>query len=133
MEIKIIFVFLITLVLILIIDFLWLGVFAKNLYKNELGELSKQKFNLYSALVVYLVLALGIVFFVLNNNLSGSYYSVFLIGALFGLIVYSVYDFTNHAVIKDWSLRLTIIDIIWGSFLCSVVSLVSRYFSDLIL
>ena len=43
-------------------------------------------------------------------------------GALFGLVAYGTYDLTNLATIKNWSLKVTIIDLIWGAILTSVVS-----------
>ena len=39
-------------------------------------------------------------------------------GALFGLVVYRVYDMTNMAILERWQLRMVWIDICWGCFLC---------------
>jgi uncharacterized membrane protein len=35
---------------------------------------------------------------------------------LFGLFAYGTYNITNLAVMRDWSLSLTLIDIAWGMF-----------------
>ena len=43
-------------------------------------------------------------------------------GAIFGLVAYGTYDLTNLATIKGWSLKVTIIDLIWGGILTSTVS-----------
>ena len=43
-------------------------------------------------------------------------------GLIFGLVAYGTYDLTNLATIKNWSLKVTIIDLIWGGFLTSIVS-----------
>jgi uncharacterized membrane protein len=43
----------------------------------------------------------------------------------FGLITYSTYDLTNLATIKDWPLTITIIDLIWGTFLGGLTSFLS--------
>jgi uncharacterized membrane protein len=38
-------------------------------------------------------------------------------GALFGLIAYATYDLTNLATLKGFSLKVTMIDLAWGSFI----------------
>ena len=43
-------------------------------------------------------------------------------GALFGLVAYGTYDLTNLATIKGWSLKVTIIDLLWGGILTGTVS-----------
>jgi uncharacterized membrane protein len=112
--------FIVVLIIILIIDFLWLGLIAKNFYAKELGSLMKKNIVWVVAILVYILLALGILVFVLKNNLTLN--QTIGLGALFGLIVYSVYDLTNYSVLAKYSLKLTIIDIIWGTFLCGATS-----------
>jgi uncharacterized membrane protein len=43
-------------------------------------------------------------------------------GALFGLIVYGVYDMTNMATLENWPVRMVWVDICWGCFLCGVTT-----------
>ncbi len=38
-------------------------------------------------------------------------------GALLGFLTYATYDLTNLATLKDWPLRITLIDLSWGTFL----------------
>ena len=47
-------------------------------------------------------------------------------GALFGLVVYGVYDLTNRAVLEKWPMRLTLADIAWGCVLCAATSAIMR-------
>ncbi len=114
--------FVIALGLILILDFVWLRIIAFNFYKKQLRFLSKRKYNLFSAGLVYLLLSIGIPLFVTYNLFTISLLSTLLIGGLFGLIVYGVYDLTNLAILNDWKLKITIVDILWGTFLCAIVS-----------
>ena len=123
---KLYLVFLITLGIILILDFLWLGVISSKFYKKEFGDLMRPNFNYIAAIFVYICLALGITIFVFNNNFSTNLYLTVFLGALFGLIVYGVYDLTNFAVIKDYSLKLLVVDMVWGTFLCGFVSLLVK-------
>ena len=82
--------------------------------------------NLFAALIFYLIFVIGLVIFVINPSLEKkSLLSVILTGALFGLISYSTYDLTNLATIKNWPISITIIDLIWGSFVSSSTSLIT--------
>jgi len=118
--------YLITFIIFLVIDFIWLGAVARNLYREQLGFLMKENFNMTAAFIFYILFTLGIVFFVLNRALAVSswQYALFA-GMFFGLITYSTYDLTNLATIKDWPLTITIIDLIWGTFLGGLTSFLS--------
>ena len=65
-------------------------------------------------------------FFVfLQTSILERIFDAFWMGALFGLVAYGTYDLTNLATIKNWSLKVTIIDLIWGGVLTSTVSSLS--------
>lgn len=118
--------FLFILVTILILDMIWLGLIAKNIYAQEIGMLmrksgEKTDFVLWSAFLVYLLIALGILFFVLPKA-NGDYYLALIWGGVFGLIMYGIYDFTNYSILANWSLRISIIDLLWGMVLCGLSS-----------
>jgi uncharacterized membrane protein len=115
--------------LLLILDYIWLGVFASNLYKRELGQFLRMSQNslqpiIWAALVVYIAIPLGIVFFVLPRvsaaNVTGS---ALLWGAIYGIVVYAIYDMTNYSLVRDWPLRVSLIDICWGGLLNAIGSL----------
>ena len=44
------------------------------------------------------------------------------LGGLFGLFAYGTYDLTNLAVLRDWPLGLTFIDLVWGTFASAVAA-----------
>lgn len=108
------------------IDMLWLGIVAKDFYRNQIGFLMGDV-NWIAAIMFYLLYIVGIlVFAVLPGIESGSWVKALMLGAFFGFIAYATYDLTNLAVLKDWPLTVTIIDIIWGSVLTGAVA-VSSY------
>ena len=44
-------------------------------------------------------------------------------GAMLGLVVYGVYDFTNYSTLRQWPLVLAFADVAWGvvaSAMCAV-------------
>ena len=48
-------------------------------------------------------------------------------GALFGFVAYATYDLTNLSTLANWPVNITIIDMIWGTVLNSVVAVVGFY------
>jgi uncharacterized membrane protein len=108
------------------IDLLWLGVFAKNVYKKYLGYIMSSNPNWLAAISFYLLYIVGIVFFVINPAIEKkSWRYALFAGMLFGFMTYATYDLTNLATLKDWPITITIIDLIWGSTLCGSVSLIT--------
>ena len=80
-----------------------------------------------------LVFVFGLIFFVINPALAKDSwkYAVFA-GLLFGFISYSVYDLTNLATLEGWPLKVTIVDLIWGSSMSALVSTVSFFIIKLL-
>jgi uncharacterized membrane protein len=114
----------------LAIDLVWLGIVMKGFYNTELGSLARRAGDGLAprwgaALLVYVLIPGGLVLFVrpLLQN-SGTVGSALGWGALYGLVVYGVYDLTNRAILESWSLRMTIADILWGCVLCGISSAV---------
>ena len=118
----------VALVVFFVIDIFWLLVVSRKLYQKELGYLMSSKPNLIAALLFYLLFITGVVFFVINPALDKSSWTYALLaGMFFGLITYSTYDLTNLATIKDWPLKITIIDLIWGTSLGGLVSTITYF------
>jgi len=112
------------------IDMLWLGLIAKSFYAKHIGFLMKTDVNWVAAIIFYLLFIVGLVLFVIAPALQeNSWGHALLYGALFGLITYATYDLTNLATIKDWPLVVTIVDLIWGTILAALVSVISYFIS----
>jgi uncharacterized membrane protein len=117
----------------MILDFVWLGLIAKPMYLQELAPIGRIDGGkivpvLWASGIVYLLIALGTVGFVLPKvGPEGRLGSAFLQGACFGIILYGVYDFTNFAVLKDYTLTITLIDFAWGIILCGVTALTAQW------
>lgn len=115
--------YIIAFIVFLIIDAIWLGIISKNLYKKELGHLMSKKPNFIAAGLFYLLFLVGLVYFVINPSIiNNDLPKLFISSGLFGLITYATYDLTNLATLKDWPLKITIIDLIWGTTLSILVS-----------
>lgn len=119
--------------LLFALDYVWLGIFASKLYKRELGPLLRMSGTemqpiVWAAVVVYLAIPLGIVLFVLPRVAGDSPAgSALLWGALYGIVVYTVYDMTNYSLVRDWPLRVAGIDICWGGVLNAIGALAAAW------
>lgn len=60
---KYILLFAITTVIFFSIDLVWLGVIAKNMYRENLGFILSEEVNWTAAIVFYLIYLAGILFF----------------------------------------------------------------------
>ena len=47
---------------------------------------------------------------------------------LLGLSTYAIYDFTNYAILKNYSLQFALMDTLWGGILMTIVwNIVKKY------
>lgn len=127
--------FLVSLGLVAVIDFLWIGLIANVFYLRQFGEMARLKpegtFDvvLWAAVGIYLILALGVTFLALPLS-QGRIAGALAYGALLGFCLYGVYDLTNHATLKHWPTTLMIVDIAWGTLLCAMVSAATLWVTD---
>lgn len=116
-----------TLIIFFAVDLIWLGLIAKRLYRHYIGYLLASSPNWVAAIVFYSIYIVGLVYFAISPGLEkNNIYHSLKAGMFFGFITYATYDLTNLATIKNWPLEITIIDLIWGTFLCGIVSFVSH-------
>ena len=117
----------------MLLDGIWLGVVMKNFYRDQLAPIVRLADggiapNWPAAFVVYILLGTGIALFVLPRASTASLAAAY--GALFGLVVYGVYDFTNYSTLRQWPFVVTLADLAWGagaSAACAaVVRIVAR-------
>lgn len=122
--------YLIALVIFSVIDLVWLLVIARKLYQAQIGHLMAEKANLPAAIIFYLLYIAAVVFFVINPAVDQSSIIYALgAGAFFGFIAYATYDLTNLATLKDWPVAVTIIDLVWGTFITATTSVLTTWIS----
>lgn len=113
---------------LLILDILWLSTMSNRLYRPELGNLIAEKFRPIPAMLFYVIYVLGIIYFASVPAIQTSSGKMALInGALLGALSYSTYDLTNQATLQKWSIKVTIIDILWGATLTAISSCAGYY------
>jgi uncharacterized membrane protein len=113
----------------MVLDAVWLGVLMKGFYREQLAPIVRLADggiapHWPAAFVVYALLGLGIALFVIPRaetvSLAAGY------GAMFGLVVYGVYDFTNYSTLRQWPFVLTLVDLAWGAAASAACAAVVR-------
>jgi uncharacterized membrane protein len=106
------------------IDLLWLGVIAKDFYRENLAHVLSPTVHWPAAISFYLIYLAGILYFAVAPALAdGAMGRAVLNGALYGLFTYLTYELTNMATLPAWPLKVVIVDTLWGIALCSAVAL----------
>lgn len=119
--IKYVAAYIATLIVFLAVDAIWLTIMANALYRPTLGDILLPKFQPAPAVAFYLIFIVGVVIFAVTPAFrSGEWTSALLYGALFGFFSYGVYDFTNMATLRNWTLQITLADVAWGTILTGV-------------
>ncbi|MGA0569257.1 DUF2177 family protein [Variovorax sp. VNK109] len=104
-----------------VLDGIWLGFLARDFYKQEMGALMTESVRIAPAAAFYLLYPAGLVFLVGGAN-PGSWSEALLRGAVVGLMAYGAYDMTNLATLKGWSLKLSLVDVAWGTFVSAAAA-----------
>ncbi|MDP1777859.1 MAG: DUF2177 family protein [Brevundimonas sp.] len=111
------------------IDAVWLTTMSSRLYKPVLGPILADKPDMRAAVAFYLISIFGTVFLAIIPALrEGGWQRAAINGAVLGFVAYATYDLTNQATLNVWSVRLTLIDLCWGTAL-TTVSALGGYFS----
>ena len=119
--------YLTTLFYFLIIDTIGIQSFVLKLYNKNLPSNLKINFDVTSAILFYLIFVFGLVYFVISPLKNLSLNSIIIPSMVYGFITYSTYALTVKAVFNVFNWEIVISDIIWGTVLCLIVSLLTVY------
>jgi uncharacterized membrane protein len=104
---------------LLILDFLWIGLYMGGKYNVLISNIQGTKMTINPILgsAAYFLMIVGLTLFVIPNIRKGKIIEDSLLyGAVFGLVVYGVYDFTAGAVLEKWDIPISLQDVAWGAF-----------------
>jgi uncharacterized membrane protein len=119
-------VYLVAAVVFVAIDLVWLGAVAKDFYATQLKGLLSPRPNLPAAFIFYALFVVGLLVFAVGPGvMAHSGLADWWRGTLYGFFTYATYDLTNLATLRNWPLKLTIVDLIWGTTLATMVTLVT--------
>ena len=112
--------YLTTLVVLMVLDYLFLGVLAKGFFVSEVGDMLAEV-KPGPALLFYMVYVVGVLIFV-SGSAAANWQTTLLYGPLFGLFCYATFDLTCLALLKHWSWAVAALDVSWGAVVTAVSS-----------
>jgi uncharacterized membrane protein len=120
-------VYLLALLVVAVADGLWLLVLMKDFYQGQIGALMRPAPLLAPALLFYLLYPAGLVYFCLYLPAPGAPPgAVALRCAVFGLLVYAVYDLTNLSTLRGWTWQVSLVDMLWGALAAALAGTAAR-------
>jgi uncharacterized membrane protein len=111
--------FLISAILFVVIDFAYLNLIRKY-FENQVKSVqgSPLQVNFLGAILCYIFLIFGLNYFIIKSKRTP--YEAFLLG----ILIYGVYETTNYALFKKWSIFTVILDTLWGGILFALVTFI---------
>ena len=112
--------YLATLVVLIPVDFLFLGLVAKGFFASQVGDMLGE-IRLAPAVLFYLLYVAGILVFV-SAPAGAIWQSTLLYGALFGFFCYATFELTALSLLKHWTWSVVVVDVSWGAFVTAISS-----------
>jgi uncharacterized membrane protein len=122
--------YLATLIVIIPIDFLFLGTVAKSFFTSQIGDMLGD-IRLAPAILFYLLYVAGILIFV-SGAAAVTWQSTLLYGALFGLFCYATFELTSLSLLRHWTWAVVVVDVCWGTFVTGVSATIGLMLTNLI-
>jgi uncharacterized membrane protein len=127
-EIKIFFIILVSVLLLDGIMLFFLHYKWNDTITNIQGE-SLSIRNKAFPVIAYILIVLGIRIFVYPYFVLGDIKMGIIMGLVWGVITYGIFDFTNLSLFKNYPIGLAIFDTIWGGILAALTGLTTFYFA----
>ena len=112
--------YLATLIILVPIDFLFLGLVAKGFFAAQVGDMLGE-IRPAPAILFYLLYVAGISIFV-SGPATATWQTTLLYGALFGLFCYATFELTSLSLLRHWTWTVVVVDVSWGLFVTAVSS-----------
>ena len=120
--------YVISIIAFLALDAVWLGLVARNFYRDQMGDLLRSDPRWGAAGLFYALFVAGIVVFVTLPAVErASIGRALLLGALFGLVTYAAYDLTNLAVLRGFPTLVAVVDLAWGATISAAVATIGYW------
>jgi uncharacterized membrane protein len=120
--------YLATLIVIVPVDFLFLGLFAKGFFTSQVGDMLGEV-RLAPAILFYLLYVVGILVFV-SGPAAATWSSTLLYGALFGLFCYATFELTSLSLLKHWTWAVVAVDVGWGALVTAAAATLGLLIAD---
>ena len=101
----------VNIILIIIFDLVWLNLQKQN-YDSVIKTIQGKKIDIRiaGAILAYIFMFIGLKYIIYPAK------DILKTSTIFGFVVYGIYNATNYAIFKNYSLNIAIKDTLWGTF-----------------
>ena len=116
-------------VILFIIDYIFITSYFGGEYHVLIKSIQKSKMevNIFSAIIAYAFLIGELYYFIIKDRRS------VVDAAILGSLTYGIYAWTIYALLKNWTLKVAVIDTIWGGVLFGLTTLALQYIEGVFL
>lgn len=116
----------------LVFDFVWLSL-QKPMYENMVYKVqySDLRVRMPGALIAYFLMFVSLAFIIVPlvknlkiKNIKDALVASIRYGGILGLVIYGIYNATNFAIFKNYSIEAAIIDTLWGVFIYTLITFI---------
>lgn len=113
-------------IILVLVDLINLIFFASHIFNPQiqLVQNSPLKVNILGAILSYITIIFGLYYFIIKDHRN--IYDAF----LFGIVTYGIFETTNLAIFKNWSLVTTFVDTLWGGILFALTTYVVYFIKN---
>jgi len=108
-------------ILLVLIDSIYLSTIGTPVFEKTVAAIqgSKLVVNMPPAIFTYILMAIILNYFIISANKPA--FDAFILG----FCAYGIFDFTNLAIFKNYTLKTAIMDTLWGAILFYVTTLIT--------
>jgi uncharacterized membrane protein len=113
--------FIVSSVLLILIDSIYLFFIGKPVFDKTVAAIQNSPLvvNIAPAIFTYILMAILLNYFIISVKKPA--FDAFILG----FCAYGIFDFTNLAIFKKYTLKAAIIDTLWGAILFFVVTTIT--------
>ena len=107
---------------LLMLDSVYISL-TKSYYSSLVKKIQKENMvtRLFSIIGVYMLLAFGLYTLIISKKRSPQEAS------LLGITIYGVFELTNYAIFKNWSILPVVFDTVWGGILLYLATRITYF------
>lgn len=108
-------------ILLVFIDLVYLSMIGKSSFEKTVSAIqgSKLVVNVPPTIFTYILMVIILNYFIISANKPA--FDAFILG----FCAYGIFDFTNLAIFKNYTLKTAIMDTLWGAILFYVTTLIT--------
>jgi uncharacterized membrane protein len=112
-----------SIIILTILDFIYLKSFSGH-WKQQVLDIqnSPLQFRWIPTIICYIVIIVSINYFILQTDKSSK--QKIIDATVLGLVIYTIFETTNMAIFKNWTIKSVLIDSIWGSILYGLTTFI---------